>query len=129
MVGLIARISAYAKGKNPDFKIVPQNCPELYTWSFWTAKPNRKYLRAVDGLGLESVFYLAHDKKATASWCQENRDNAVALINTGKLVLGVDYAKKIENVTDAYAKQRAIGFVPYVSVRDLDVISLAPTGK
>jgi len=127
MVDLISRISAYAKSKNPDFKIVPQNSPELYTWSYWDAKPNQKYLNAVDGLGIEDVFYLAHDKPATARWAQENRDNALALKRAGKLVLGVDYARKKENIADAYAKQRALGFVPYVSVVGLDVV--VPEGQ
>jgi cysteinyl-tRNA synthetase len=129
MVDLIARISQYAKARNPDFKIVPQNCPELYTWSFWNSKPNQRYLTAVDGLGLESVFYLAHDKPAEASWCEENRANALALRKAGKLVLGIDYAKQAKNITAAYARQRALGFVPYASVRDLNVISNPPPGK
>lgn len=129
MVDLIVRISTYAKSKNPDFKIVPQNAPELYTWSPWTPKPNRKYIEAVDGLALESVFYLAHDKAAKASWCKENRDNALAIKKAGKLMLGVDYAKKAKNIASAYAQQRAIGFVPYVSVRELNLISKAPSDK
>jgi len=122
MVDLISRVSSYAKSKNPQFKIVPQNSPELYTWSYWEAKPNEKYISAIDGIGVEDVFYLAHDKPASAKWCQENRDNAVAIKNAGKLVLGVDYAKTPACIADAYAKQRAIGFVPYVSVVQLDVV-------
>ena len=122
MVDLIARISEYAKSKNPTFKIVPQNCPELYTWAYWKPKPNEKYISAIDGLGMESVFYMAHDKPANKDWCKENRDNALAIKNAGKLLLGVDYAKKPESIADAYKKQRAIGFVPYVSVEELDVV-------
>jgi len=79
MVDLIARIAAYAKGKNHDFKIVPQNCPELYTWTPWEPAPNKKYINAIDGLGMESVFYMAHDKPADKRWCKENRDNALAI--------------------------------------------------
>lgn len=122
MVELISRLSQYAKAKNPQFKIVPQNCPELYNWSYWDGTPNEKYINAVDGLGIEDVFYLAHDKPATMKWAKENRDNALAIKRAGKLVLGVDYAKKPECIADAYAKQRAIGFVPYVTVVQLDVV-------
>lgn len=43
MVDLIDRISQYAKSQRAGFKIVPQNGPELYTWSYWTPRPNRKY--------------------------------------------------------------------------------------
>ena len=127
MVDLISRLSQYAKAKNPQFKIVPQNSPELYTWSYWEAKPNQKYIDAVDGLGIEDVFYLAHDKPAAGQWAKENRDNALAIKRAGKLVLGVDYARTAGCMADAYSKQRAIGFVPYVSVVQLDVV--VPEGQ
>ena len=122
MVDLIARIAAYAKGKNPDFKIVPQNCPELYTWTPWEPAPNKKYINAIDGLGMESVFYMAHDKPADKRWCKENRDNALAIKKAGKLILGVDYARKPASIAGAYKQQRAIGFVPYVSVVELNAV-------
>jgi cysteinyl-tRNA synthetase len=120
MVNLIVRISKYAKSRNPEFKIVPQNCPELFTWSYWEPKPNQRYIQAIDGIGIESVFYLPHDKPAEKKWCRENRDNALAIRKAGKLVLGVDYAKKRETISTAYKKQRELGFVPYVSVIALD---------
>ncbi|RMD76276.1 MAG: hypothetical protein D6820_12995, partial [Lentisphaerae bacterium] len=122
MVELIARISKYAKAKKPDFKIVPQNCPELYTWSYWEPKPNLKYIHAIDGIGLESVFFLPHDKPARQRWCRENRKNALAILKAGKLVLGVDYAKKPASIAESYKKQRALGFVPYVSVKALNAV-------
>jgi cysteinyl-tRNA synthetase len=120
MVDLIVRISKYAKSKSPAYKVVPQNCPELYTWSYWKPTPNRKYIDAIDGIGIESVFYLAHDKPAQAKWCQENRENAIAIKEAGKLVLGVDYAKQTRSIAEAYIKQRELGFIPYVSVEQLD---------
>lgn len=126
MVDLIVRISKYAKGRKADFKIVPQNCPELYTWSYWEPKPNEKYIGAIDGLGLESVFYLAHDKPASMGWCKENRENAVAIRKAGKLVLGIDYAKRPESVADACRRQRELQFVPCVTVKALDRIPAAP---
>jgi cysteinyl-tRNA synthetase, unknown class len=122
MVDLVSRISQYAKGKRPDFKIVPQNCPELCTWSAWKPQLNKKYLDAIDGLGMEDVFYLAHDKPADKPWCKVNRDNALAIKKAGKPVLAIDYCTTPECAADAYAKERAIGFVPYVSVRNLDVV-------
>lgn len=126
MVDLIARVSRYAKKQSPGFRIVPQNCPELYTWSVWEPSPNKTYLRAIDGIGIESVFYLAHDKPATAAWCRENRENALQILEQGKLVLGVDYAKKRANILDAYRRQLGLGFIPYVSVEALDRIVPEP---
>jgi cysteinyl-tRNA synthetase len=122
MVALIARISSHAKKQAPGFKIVPQNCPELYTWSPWSGIPNKTYLRAINGIGIEGVFFLAHDKPATAGWCREVRENALAIRRQGKLVLGIDYARKAANITEAYRRQRKLGFVPYVGVVALDRI-------
>lgn len=126
MVDLIVRISQYAKGRETNFRIVPQNCPELYTWSYWEPRKNERYIQAIDGLGLESVFYMAHDKPADKGWCEENRRNALAIRKAGKLVLGVDYAKKPMSVADAYRRQRELGFVPYVTIRSLDRIQERP---
>ncbi len=129
MVDLIARVSEYAKAKNPKFKIVPQNCPELYSWNYWDGKPNEKYIHAVDGIGMEDVYYLAHDKPAKMKWCEENRQNALAIKRAGKLVLAVDYAKIPTNIADAYAKERAIGFVPYVTTVALDSVKKETPAK
>ena len=60
MVDLIVRVSKYAKSKNPNYKIVSQNCAELYTWSYWEPTPNKRYIEAIDGIGMESV--LAYNK-------------------------------------------------------------------
>ena len=62
----------------------------------------RKYINAIDGLGMESVFYMAHDKPADKRWCKENRDNALAIKKAGKLILGVDYARKPASIAGAY---------------------------
>ena len=114
MVALIARLSAYAKAQNPAFKVVPQNSPELYT--------ETGYLGAIDGLGMEELYILATDKPCTQSWCLENRANAAAVRAAGKLVLTVDYATVKANIDSAYTQSLAAGFVPYVSVRALDVV-------
>jgi cysteinyl-tRNA synthetase, unknown class len=129
MVALISRLSRYAKAIDPHFKIMPQNSPELYNWSYWDGQPNQTYLQAIDGIGVEDVFYLAHDKPATARWAEENRNNALAIKRAGKLVLGVDYARTPACIADAYARQRAIGFVPYVTVVQLDAVHPEPAAK
>ena len=72
------------------------------------------------GIGIESVFYLPHDKPAEKGWYRENRENAIAILNAGKLVLGADYAKKPQSISDAYRRQSELGFAPYVSVVTLD---------
>ena len=59
MVDLIERTSLYARSLDPDFKIVPQNSPDCAAWP--------KYLPAMDGLGVEELYY-----KATDNPCSQN---------------------------------------------------------
>jgi len=129
MVTLLVRISKFAKSKKSDFKIVAQNCPELATWSHWEPYVNQEYLDAIDGLAIESPFYLAHDTLCDEPWCQENREDAQFVKNQGKLLLGVDYAKTPRCIRDSYKRQRLAGFVPYVSVRALDRLPVLPKTK
>ena len=118
MVALISALSAYAKSKNPAFKIMPQNSPELYAYP--------GYLDAIDGLGIEELYVLATDRACTQDWCYENRHNAAAIRTAGKLVLTIDYANLQTNIDTAYTQSLAEGFAPYVSVRDLDVMRINP---
>ena len=114
MVDLIAAISKYAKERDPAFKIVPQNAPELYT------RPG--YLDAIDGLGIEELYFLATDEPCTADWCAENREAALAISAAGKLVLTVDYATRPDNIRAAYTHSRADGFVPFVTTVELGTL-------
>jgi cysteinyl-tRNA synthetase len=118
MVDLIVNISTYAKDRNPAFKIVPQNAPELHGWP--------GYLNAIDGLGMEELYFRATDRPCTPRWCAENREATLAVRAAGKLVLTVDYATRPDNVRAAYAQARADGFVPYVATVELDRLSDQP---
>jgi cysteinyl-tRNA synthetase, unknown class len=116
MVALIIRISAYAKARKPGFWIVPQNSPELREYG-------TGYEAAVDGIGMEELFYVATDQPCDAGYCEENLRNTRALRDAGKFVLAVDYAAKTNNVKGACARYRTEGFAGYVAGRDLDRIS------
>ena len=112
MVHLLVRIAAYAKAQDTGFRIVPQNAPELYLYP--------GYLEAVDGLGMEELTVLATDRPCDADWCEENRTAAAAVRAAGKLVLAVDYADEPTLIDLAYRNAREMGFVPYVTVVELD---------
>jgi cysteinyl-tRNA synthetase len=115
MVALIRRISAYAKARKPGFLIFPQNSPELRRYPGYT--------EAIDGIGMEELFYLATDVPCTQDYCAENLANAKALREAGKVVLAIDYARRPENIAAACAAYREHGFAGYVTTRDLDGIS------
>ncbi|GAB3436193.1 endo alpha-1,4 polygalactosaminidase [Flindersiella endophytica] len=115
MTALIVRASEYAKQRRPGFLIVPQNSPEL--------RHQPGYLAAIDGIGVEDLFFRAHDQPCREDWCAENLANVRALKAAGKFVLAVDYAKRPENVEQACARYREEGFAGYVSTVDLDRVS------
>jgi cysteinyl-tRNA synthetase len=111
MAALIVRISEYAK----SLLIVPQNSPEL--------RAEKGYTQAIDGIGMEELFFLATDEACKEDYCAENLDNTRALRDAGKFVLAVDYARKPENVRTACDRYRREGFTGYVTVRELDRVS------
>jgi cysteinyl-tRNA synthetase, unknown class len=114
MVDLIVRISQYAKQARPGFLVFPQNSPELQEFSGYTA--------AIDGIGMEELFFLATDERCTEDFCKENLDATRKLRSAGKLVLAVDYATDDGNVAKACQRYRDEGFTGYVTVRELDQI-------
>ncbi|WP_146571635.1 endo alpha-1,4 polygalactosaminidase [Botrimarina hoheduenensis] len=120
MVDLVRRISGLAKDLSPNFKIIPQNCPELAINPHDEALFNELYLAAIDGIALESPFYLPHNKPCREEWCAENRRNAIAIKGQNKLLLGVDYVRGQQRRSDSYKRQRRAGFVPYASIVELD---------
>ncbi|MER7281883.1 endo alpha-1,4 polygalactosaminidase [Dactylosporangium sp. NPDC000244] len=119
MVGLVDRISRYARGQRPGFWIVPQNSPELRRYPGYTD--------AIDGIGMEELFYRATDRPCTEDYCSENLADARALRDAGKVVLAVDYARRPADVHAACDHYRTEGFLGTVTTRDLDRIA-APCG-
>jgi cysteinyl-tRNA synthetase len=115
MVGLITRISRYAKAQRPGFLVFPQNSPEL------RAYPG--YVPAIDGIGMEELFFQATDQPCAEDFCAENLAHARALREAGKLVLAVDYATRPANVQAACRRYAREGFAGYVGVLDLDRVN------
>lgn len=130
MTDLIEQISIYAKSLDPSFKIIPQNSPELgvagYLDAGYTQIDANKYLNAIDGLGMENLYFIATDVICNASWCSENEANCVILHNAGKKILTVDYADIPANISSAYSQSSANGFVPYTNVVDLNILRINP---
>ncbi|MGW2143493.1 endo alpha-1,4 polygalactosaminidase [Nonomuraea bangladeshensis] len=115
MTDLIVRISKYAKAQRPGFLVVPQNSPELRLHS--------GYVQAIDGIGMEELFFKATDDPCTEDWCAENLRHALALRKQGKAVLATDYARRPVNVTAACARYRRHGMAGNATTVELDRIS------
>jgi len=115
MVDLLVRVSEHVERARPGFLVFPQNSPELLR--------HPGYLAAVDGIGLEELFYEATDRPCSADYCRSNLAATRELRKAGKTVLAVDYATDPENVAIACRRYREEGFEGYVTVRALDRIS------
>lgn len=119
MVDLIVRISQHGKAQDPGFLVFPQNSPELRTFP--------GYVDAVDGLGVEELFFAADDdtsdQPCVQDWCAENLAHVEALRDAGKQILAVDYASEPDNVTAACERYADDGFAGYVTTRALDTIT------
>ena len=121
MADFVAAIRAYARARDPDFYIFPQNAPELATLV-------ADYLDSVDGIGQEDIYYgYEEDDVMTPPAVSAELEGYLDLFrNAGKLVLTVDYATTPGHVDDAYARSQAKGYVPFVTVRDLDRLTVNP---
>ncbi len=115
MTDLIVRISAHVKRANPSFVVFPQNSPELREYP--------GYLGAIDGIGVEELFFRATDEPCAADFCAENLAATRKLKEAGKTVLAVDYATRPENIAHACRRYREEGFEGYVTVRALDTVA------
>ncbi|MDY7089419.1 MAG: endo alpha-1,4 polygalactosaminidase [Actinomycetota bacterium] len=112
MASLVKRISTYAKGRVPGFLVVPQNSPEL--------RHQPGYTEAIDGIGMEELFFRATDERCDEDWCAENLADTRALRDAGKFVLSVDYATEAADVRAACKHYATEKFTGTVTVLELD---------
>jgi uncharacterized protein (TIGR01370 family) len=119
MADFVAAIRAHAHDRDPDFYIFPQNAPELATLV-------PAYLNSADGIGQEDLYYGydADDVMTPPAVTAELEAYLDVFKNAGKLVLTIDYATTPAHIDDAYAKSQAKGYVPFVTVRDLDQLTI-----
>lgn len=115
MVDFVISISEYAKARNPDFLIYPQNGEALGV--------HPEYLAAVDGIGKEDVWYndddVQDDTNTTLGYLELFSDE-------GKHVIVIDYPTDTELVADFIGRAEALGYSSYPGVRDLDEIRSSP---
>lgn len=108
MQKMVIAISDYAKKNKPGFLVIPQNGIEL---AYKKADPklgfNQKFLDAIDGFGVEELFYF--EKLAIDTL----RLEAIRKI-PGKKFLVSDFVKDDNDVQDAKDRNIKEGFVPFV---------------
>lgn len=130
MRSFIGNISQYAKTKNPNFLIIPQNGIELVTSNglpYGTVAID--YLNSIDGNGQESLFY--GDKKDNVKTSDSRIEYLLNLLNIskekGNTILVTDYCEKDSKVDDALAQNAENGFLSFpADDRNLTTIPTYP---
>jgi len=117
MVDFVIDIAHYAREQRPGFGVFPQNAEEL-------GIEFPEYMEAVDGIGVEDLYYgypRTHEP-SPPEWTAAREAILDQWVAAGKLVLTIDYTRVPEQIDDAYARARARGYVPFVTVRSLGLL-------
>lgn len=118
MIDFVMAISAYAKAQNPDFAIIPQNAVGLLGISEDGPEsgPNNAYLDAIDGLGVEDLWFNDDD---VSDWTQGDLDYIALAQAAGKFVLATSYPTLQASQEAFVANAIEQGLIPFVAERDL----------
>ena len=126
----VKKISAYAKGMNANFLVIPQNAEDIVTAAGNPKEPlDYSYLKAIDGIGRESLFYgYGEDNVVTPG--RTNRRIMAFLdkyLDNGLHVLVTDYAFSPNKLADSYLKNDKKNYISFgASRRGLDNIPSYP---
>lgn len=132
MVDFVIKISEYAKNKNSNFGIFPQNGALL--------GEHEDYLAAVTGIGQEDVYYgYDEDGQKTPKKVRKELEEHLDIFkNAGKLVLTINYPfacsedepcfnrETRKKTNKAYKLSKRKGYVPYCTVRNLNYLTINP---
>jgi cysteinyl-tRNA synthetase len=138
MVTLVRRLRNYGRrnGGSDGFLVVPQNGatiidPEAHDYAAdpqaAAAKQRRRYFRAIDAIGAEDTFFFGNrdqnnplrPQEYTIAWLDQ-------FAAAGKTVLAIDYLTRPAKVDTFWELAGDRGWLPYVSVRDLDRLFTPP---
>jgi len=129
MRNFVQALSAYARGIDPGFIIIPQNGHQLLSRSEEILAPAEDYLAAIDGAGREDLFYgYEEDDEPTPAAESEDMIRCLDLAEAnGVQVLVTDYCWTRSRVDDSYARSAARGYISFAADRrDLDDIPSYP---
>jgi cysteinyl-tRNA synthetase len=132
MRAFVIELSEYAKSKNPDFIIIPQNGHDLLTENGEPDGPlASEYISAIDGIGREDLnFGYNEDDIATPEDEQSLMTEFMQLAQQNEIqVLVTDYCTTPENVNQSYQISDQNNFITFAAnSRDLNSIPTFPAG-
>ena len=131
MRDFVKNISHYAKTKNPNFIIIPQNGQELITKSGEAnGTLQTQYIAAIDATGRESMFYgyYKDDEKTPDADNQHLLDLCLLCEKNNVEVLATDYCSTKSKMDDSYQKNQENGFISFAAdQRELNNIPNYPS--
>ncbi len=111
MQDFVIELSAYAKSKSPNFIIIPQNGPELFFDQVNAdAALNQQFLAAVDGIGVEELFYNGD------LMVDDYRLAMLQQIAAFKKVMVADYLNNDASFNDAWFRAENESFIAFPRV-------------
>ena len=123
LVAFIRELRDYARSLDPDFFFIAQNAAEQGAC--------REWLDLFSGIGQEDVWFTWGDGEPGD--VPQDPDLTAAILSdlalwkaAGKVVFNIEYAQEPANVSTAYANGKALGFITYATLKELDQISDTP---
>ena len=121
MVRLVEKIGAYTRGQRPGFILCPQNGESIIDDA--AADYRRRYLQAIDALGVEDLFYYFGTRADQRYRLQLLQKYA----GQGKKIFNIEYIPK-KRWTEYLSKvcAAAVPIVPYAGRPDRNLDELVP---
>jgi len=118
MQAFVKEISDYAKAKKPDFIIIPQNGSELiYNHTDPGEGIRDSYVNAIDGMGIEELFYDSDGNKISAN-DEDQKERLAALRKIraspyNKTIMVSDYAPDSGKIDNSVAWNKDENFISF----------------
>ncbi|MGO4293642.1 endo alpha-1,4 polygalactosaminidase [Chitinophaga sp. RAB17] len=129
MRNFVIGISQYAKARNTQFAIIPQNGQDLVTTDGESTGPlATAYVQAIDAVGREDLLFgYTGDNKPTPTADKNWMQGFLNRIKTTKKVLVTDYCNGSVNMGKSYTTNNANGYISFAADhRGLDNIPSYP---
>jgi len=113
MQDFVISISNFARNLNPNFIVIPQNGAELAFIDIDPSKElNNEYLNAIDGIGIEELFYNEVFKPDIY------RIDMLRKIGETKKVMVSEIIHMQQDIEDAIEKNHSEGFIPFIRTKE-----------
>ena len=126
MRDLVIALSRYARAYNPGFIVIPQNGNELLTVDGKPGStPALDYIRAIDGIGREDLFYgyTANNRETPPEATLYMLAYLGLALENELTVMVIDYCRQRAKIDDSYSRSQREGFISFAAPRrDLTVI-------